>query len=1018
MIKNHLLQIAILALLFLVYSMSRPDDQEFVPSSAEFPASPPFLEVDAAWADSVLETLSLEDRIAQMIMVQAYSNRGEDHQREISRIISRLHVGGVIFFQGDPLSQARMTNHFQEESAVPLLVAMDGETGLGMRLGQAIKYPPQMVLGAVTDNNLIYQLGRDMAKQMKRLGVHVNLAPVADINNNPDNPVINTRSFGEDRYNVAEKVVALMSGMQDEGILAVAKHFPGHGDTDADSHYTLPVIPHSREHLDSLELFPFKEAILRGLSGVMVAHLQVPALDARENRPATVSEAAVTDLLKDEMDFRGLVVTDALNMKGLSEFYEPGLREVEAVKAGNDILLMPEDVGKAISELKRAVRKGEIDEERINESCRKILLAKYWAGLNSYRRIETGSLLEELNDPSYGILYRKLIAHAMTLVRNRDSLIPLRNLQKVHLATVTITEQGKERAGEVSDLYLEGDHYAMASSADPQTRASLLSRLGKYNTVIVHLYHTSSFASRQFGITDETVQFIEQLDPSAHLILNIAGYPYALQRFSRLDHLDAILISYDDDPLYQGYAIQAIFGGGSLSGHLPVSGGTVAEAGEGQETGKPVRLGYGQPLDVGLHPDTLARMETIIKEAIREKAMPGCQLLVARNGTVVWHHAYGHHTYLGRREVKLTDIYDLASLTKITATLPALMRLRDQGRFHEDSLLGETLMLPDSCNKATLKIADILAHQAGLVPWIPFYYSTLEPLDTSQRLVSNNWSHTYPLKIGPSAYANRNVKYVDSTYERSYSPEYPIQVAEGLYMRADLRDSIYRAIYDSDLLSPEYRYSDLGFYMLQQVIENETDTMLYPYVWYNFYAPLGAKNLGFLPLNRFPRERIVPTENDIFFRRQLLQGHVHDMGAAMLGGIAGHAGLFGNANDLAKVMQMYLNGGWYGEDRYIDSATLARYSSCYDCEHENRRGLGFDRPVTDEPGAGPACDDASSLSFGHTGFTGTMVWVDPEYGLVYVFLTNRIHPNQANTMLIDENVRTRIQQVIYDALME
>ncbi len=1016
--KNNLLQINILAIFVLLFTCFSPEPREVPAFHPSFPEIPPFLEADDRWADSVMEGLSLEDRIAQMIMVQAYSNLGEEHERAVSRLIGRYHVGGIAFFQGDPVSQARMTNLFQEKSEVPLLVAMDGETGLGMRLGNTIRYPSQMILGAVSDNSLIYSLGRDIARQMKRLGVHLNFAPVADINNNPANPVINTRSFGDDRCNVATKVVALMRGMQEGGLLVTAKHFPGHGDTDRDSHDHLPVIPFTRERLDSLELYPFREAILRGLTGVMVGHLQVPALDARENRPASVSEAVVTGLLKEEMGFRGLVITDAMNMKGLSETFEPGMAEVEAVRAGIDILLMPADVGRAISEVKRAVRRGEIPEERIDRSCRKILQAKYWAGLGSYEPVRTDSLLEDLNHPDYGPGHRKLIANSLTLVRNRDSLLPLRNLQKVKLATVTISEKGDSRTGAISDLYLAGQHFTLACSAGRETRAEVLSALGEYQTVIVNVLNTSSFASRGFGITDETVDFIEQLEASGDLILNLAGIPYALSRFPELDHVDAIIVSYSDQPLYQEYTLQGIFGGRSFTGKLPLSGEPVAPTGHGLFSGVPVRLGYADPRDEGLNPDTLARMDAIISAAIREKAFPGCQLLVARNGRVVWHRAYGHHTYQGRRAVKLTDLYDLASVTKIAATLPALMRLRDQGRFHEDSLLGSYHIVPDTCNKAGLVIADILSHQAGLSPWIPFYYSTLEPLDTSLHLVSANWSRTYPLEIGPSAYANRNVKYVDGVFERSYTPDHPIQVAGDLYLRTDFRDSVYRMIYDSELLDPEYRYSDLGFYIFQKLIESVTDTMLYPYVWYNFYAPMGAETLGYLPLNRFPRERIVPTENDLFFRRQLLQGYVHDPGAAMLGGISGHAGLFGDANDLAKMMQMYLNRGWYGERRYIDSATLVTYTSCYDCENGNRRGLGFDRPVTDEPDAGPACDDASPLSYGHSGFTGTIAWVDPAYGLIYIFLSNRVHPDQGNMKLIDDNIRTRIQQVIYDAIMD
>jgi CubicO group peptidase (beta-lactamase class C family) len=423
-------------------------------------------------------------------------------------------------------------------------------------------------------------------------------------------------------------------------------------------------------------------------------------------------------------------------------------------------------------------------------------------------------------------------------------------------------------------------------------------------------------------------------------------------------------------------------------------------------------------MDVGLNLDTMQRIDAIVNEAIRKKAMPGCQVLVARQGKVVWHKAYGYHTFRKRKPVLLTDIYDLASVTKVASVTTALMRLRDQGKFHEDSLMGAYEPIPESSNKASLLISDVLTHQSGMIPWIPFYYKTIEPLDTSQRLMSSHWSQTYPLKIGDGAYANRNVVYVDSVYQDTYSPEYPYEVADDLFMRATYKDSIYKWIYDSELTSTEYKYSGLGFYMFQQIIEAATDTMLYPYVWYNFYEPMGAQTLGYKPLSRFPRERIVPTENDMFYRRQLLQGHVHDMGAAMLGGISGNAGLFGNANDLAKLMQMYLNNGSYGADNFIDSATIALYTSCYNCDQENRRGLGFDRPITDLPDEGPACNDASSRSYGHSGFTGTLTWVDPAHDLVYIFLSNRVHPNQGNNLLIDMNVRTAVQQVVYDALIQ
>jgi beta-glucosidase-like glycosyl hydrolase/CubicO group peptidase (beta-lactamase class C family) len=886
-----------------------------------------------------------------------------------------------------------------------------------MRLEHTLSYPSQMALGAINDPALLYRMGQDMADQMKRLGVHMNFAPVADVNNNPSNPVINTRSFGEDPAMVAQKVIALMKGMQDRRLLVAAKHFPGHGDTDTDSHHALPVVNHPRSRLDSVELRPFREAVERGLTGIMVAHLQVPSLDSVHRHPATVSAAVVQELLQDEFGFRGLVVTDALNMKGLSEYYEPGRREVEALKAGNDIILMPSDVGLAIQAIKRAVKKGEIPEERIDRSCRKILQAKYWAGLAAYAPVDTTGLLEDLNRESYRSHKRKLIAGCLTLVRNRDSILPLKDLEKTRLATVTISRSGAVSQGATSDLYLQGDHFGLRAKAAEWEQKELLGKLDGYNTIIIHVLNTSSFASRKFGITEECMAFISALPERTRLVLNLAGYPYALSRFPDLDHVDAILLSYSDQSDYQTYATQAIFGGRAVTGRLPVSWDTRAGAGTGIET-RALRLGYAEPFDQGLHPDTLREVETLIADAIRKKAMPGCQLLVARKGKVVWNKAYGFHGYRGRKQVETGHLYDLASITKISATLPLLMQLRDQGRFHEDSMLHTCLDIPDTCNKRTLRNGDILAHQAGLQSWIPFYLETLEPLDSSQGLIRHNWSPTYALRIGPSDYANRNVRYTDSTYARSFSPEFPLQVADHLFIRKGYRDTIYQRILDSELLSPEYRYSDLGYYLFQRFIEQETDTMLYPAAWYNIYAPMGASSLGFLPLNRFDRATIVPTENDLFFRRQLLQGHVHDMGAAMQGGVSGHAGLFGNANDLAKLMQMYLNGGWYGEDRFISDSTLQAYTSCYDCGNDNRRGLGFDRPVVDEPGEGPACDSASALSFGHSGFTGTLAWVDPAHELVFVFLSNRIHPSASNTRLIDENIRTRLQQVVYDALID
>ena len=677
---------------------------------------------------------------------------------------------------------------------------------------------------------------------------------------------------------------------------------------------------------------------------------------------------------------------------------------------------MPANVDEAISAIRKAVRQGIIPEEEINASCRKILQAKYWTG--AYRRdaIEMESLLDDLNDPGYQVLYRELAEHSLVRARNREDALPIVELERTSLATVTISKPGNRLSNRITDKYIEAAHFNLAAEADFGTLDQLILKLDKYNTLIVNILDVNRRASQKYGISDKTIYFLNQIDPSIKLIVNVAGMPYALSRLSAVEHLDALILSYKDDPLYQEPALQAIFGGASFSGRLPVSVGDMV-AGEGVNTGPASRLGYAAPLDVGLHPDTLRLMDEIISQALNKKAMPGCQVLVARKGKVVWHRSYGYHTYQKKRPVLDGDIYDLASITKMASTTAALMRLRDQGLFHEDSLMGAYEPVPDTSNKADLLVADVLAHQSGLMAWIPFYYETLEPLDTSQSLTSSRFSRMHPLKIGDGLYFNRHVKYVDRVYQKFLSPEYPYQVADEIFMRADWKDSIYKRTYDSELNSREYRYSGLGFYMFQQIIEAATDTTLYPYVWHNFYLPLGANTLGYRPLSRFPRERIVPTENDNYFRRQLLQGHVHDMGAAMLGGVSGNAGLFGSANDLAKMMQMFLNGGTYGQRRFIRQSTLELYTSCYNCE-ENHRGFGFNKPVYWEDDAGPACDSASPSSFGHSGFTGTLAWADPEYELLYIFLSNRVHPDMGNNRLIDMNVRTEVQQVVYDALMD
>jgi len=988
--------------------------QSKIASAADIP--PPFYSVNTSWVDSIMAQMDLEEMIAQMIMVQAYSNRDAAHLEALKKLVKREKIGGVIFFQGGPVRQAIMTNELQSVSEVPMLVAMDAEWGLGMRLDSVISYPRQMVLGAITNDQLIRRMGRETAMQLRELGVHMNFAPVADINNNPANPVINTRSFGERRENVASKVYAIFNGLQDEHILVTAKHFPGHGDTDTDSHHDLPVIGHSRQRLDSVELFPFRHAISEGLSGIMVAHLDVPALDSAYNRPATLSKPIVTGLLREEFHFDGLVVTDAMNMRGVTDHFNPGESEVEAVKAGNDIVLMPADVQKAIHHIRRAVRSGEIPEEQIMSSCRRILLAKAWAGLDSLEMIQTEGVTARINDRKFNPLRESLVKEALTLVRDDGEIIPFRHLERMQLATLNIGVEEETPFTAQLDQYHTGDHFFYPDPSTFPSDTALQSTLKKYNTLIVSLYYTRSYGNN-FDIPEGVREMINGIDFDGEMIVNHFGYPYALGVLGRLEQADAILVSYTNEEMHQRFAAQGLMGGISLRGKLPVSVGNMYPAGSGVVTVGGTRLSYGTPESVGLNSDTLRMIEEVVSRALRMKATPGCQVLVARKGQVVWQKSYGTHTYRRRRPVKNDDLYDLASITKIASTIPSLMRLQDQGRFTIDTTLGTYVTELDTSAKAELQIREILTHQAGLQAWIPFYMNTIEPMDTSENLFSTKFSLEYPYKLGPAAYAYRNIVYKDSVYAYEYCTDYPVSVADHFYIRSDYRDSIYQRILESPLGDHKYLYSDLGYYYLYRAVEDLTDTLFYPYNWYNFYGPLGAETLGFLPLNRFDRSRIVPTENDMIFRRQLVHGYVHDPGAAMLGGVCGHAGLFSSANDLAKLMQMYLNKGTYGGRRFIDSATVAEFTRCQYCDFDNRRALGFDRPMEEED-AGPACNSASALSFGHSGFTGTIAWMDPEYDLLYIFLSNRIHPNQHNIRLITDNIRTDIQELIYRSMEE
>ena len=940
------------------------------------------------WVDSVYQSMSEDQRLGQLFMIRAHSDLGPDHVAEVVRQIEEYYVGGLCFFQGTPEKQLELTNKYQGISQLPLMVSMDAEWGLGMRLpDQTISFPKQLALGAIRNNQLIYDMGVEIARQMHRLGVNVSFSPVLDVNNNPDNPVIATRSFGEDRYNVTAKGYMYMKGLQDNGILASAKHFPGHGDTDVDSHLDLPVIKHSRARLDSIELYPFRALVRYGIGSIMAAHLQIPALDPRPNRPSSLSKPIVSDLLRDELGFHGLIFTDGLEMKGVTKHYSPGEVEAEAIAAGSDILLLPEDIAASFETIKRYVADGRIPAAKLEEKVRRVLLSKYRLGLAHASFPAEENLRAELNTATAKSLKQELYEASMTLVRDRKQLVPVATPESGKIVSLRIGHPKPSPFTTRLDDYGQITHLTTGKAPTATERQQILQRLEDGDVVVVSLYSEGSLFIEKVPVSREVVDLLRQIDDRAKLIVTVFGNPYSL---AELDGFGTILEAYSRDEVAQDAAAQALFGANRITGRLPVTASKAAPYNAGLETTANFRMGYANPESVGVDGERLAsKIDVLAREAIREKATPGMVVLVARNGKVVFEKGYGHHTYAREQPVSTNDVYDLASVTKVAATTLCIMKLVDEDRIDLDKPLGFYLPELDGTNKENLKIRDVLAHRAGLTAWIPFYKYTLTP--------------------------GRYPKPSSQYYRTAQTGNYVVPVTDKLYMNKVCIDTIWQRIYDSPLPNVgRYRYSDLGFFLMAKLIDRVSGLTVDEYAARHFYRPMGLESLTFNPLRYIDRDRIPPTEVDNYFRMCTVQGYVHDMGAGMMGGVSGHAGLFGSAHDVAALFQMLLQEGRYGGKQYLRPETIHLFTSRY--PGDMRRGLGFDMKQLDENRSLNMAEDASSRAFGHLGFTGTAVWVDPVDDLVYVFLSNRTFPSMENNKLNRLDTRIKMHAAAYEAI--
>ncbi len=958
-------------------------------------SDPPFLKyLNHPWVDSVLKTLNVDQRISQCIWIAGYSNRDVAHEVETSDIIRNYGVGGIVFFQGTPEKQAGLTNYYQKISKVPLIIAMDAEWGLGMRLQNVEKFPYQMTLGAIQNDSLLYRMGKAVAEQCRRLGVGVNLAPVADINNNALNPVINYRSFGENRENVTSKAGMYMKGMQDNGVLAVLKHFPGHGDTNTDSHLDLPVITHPRTRLDSVELFPFLNLTSEGAGAIMTAHLNLPSLDSTSKLPSTLSPIIINGLLKTEIGFKGLVITDAMNMKGVTKYFSTGEAEAQALLAGNDVVEFVTDVHAAVEAIKKSVAQKKLTNADIESKCRKVLALKYWSGLSRPSEIRKENIVNEISTPATVALIRDLYSDAITVLANKEDILPLKNLQNLKIATIAIN---KDRISVFQKRlldYLPADTFAIDPSDNKKTE-ELLKSLSHYDLIIAGIYNTDQRANMNFGIKPELSTFLDKLTKAGKTVITYFGNPYAIDKVDAFRNASALILAYQENEYTEDLSAQLIFGGVEGKGKLPVTINKNWPSGFGITTEGNLRVKYGLPENAGMSSSCLSRtIDSIANSGLKARAYPGCEVVIARKGIVVFQKTYGFQTYDNRIAVEKDDLYDLASVTKVSSTLPGLMLLDSEGKFSTDKVLSDYLPYFRKSNKGKLSMKDLLTHQAGMRAWIPFWMETVKKDSTFKRHI----------------------------FSHEYSAKYPLEVANDLYINKNYRKKIFAEIRKSPLGEKKYVYSDLTFIIAPGIIENLTGEKWYDFVTKNIYHKIGAYNIGFNPYKRYPLSRIVPTEYDSLFRRQLLHGTVHDEGAAMLGGISGHAGLFATANDLMKLMEMYRRMGEYGGEQIIGKEVFERYTRVQFPENNNRRGLGFDKPLLNNSELSQKdsypTKGATPQSFGHSGYTGTFVWIDPVYEISYIFFCNRVYPTRNNNLLSDMNIRTNILQAVYNSIMK
>jgi beta-glucosidase-like glycosyl hydrolase/CubicO group peptidase (beta-lactamase class C family) len=921
----------------------------------------------------------LEEKIAQLIMIRAHSDKNEVYNKTLIKQVEDYKVGGVCFFQGGPLRQASLTNSLQKASKIPLMISIDAEWGLAMRLDSVLIFPRQMALGATYDLAAIYSMGEEVARQCRRMGIHLNFAPCVDVNNNSKNPVIGSRSFGSNPKWVAQCGIAYAKGMQLNGVMACAKHFPGHGDTDTDSHDNLPVINHDLQQLRQTDLYPFRQLFRQGVDAVMIGHLHVPVLDSATNSIATLSPPITTDLLQKQMNFQGLIITDGLEMKGIADFVPTGELEVQTLIAGCDVLLLPGALNIVIPAIVDAVKEGRLSQSDIDRKCLKVLKMKEKYVLPNAEPIALDNLINDLNSAQTKKLRADLTRKSITVLQNKANTLPLSD--KINRKTVLIRVDKSETSVLQTRLKhcLNSQSHRTGNDFVRSQTDVLFAAAKNADCLIVSLHNTSQYAPNQYGLSKKTIDFLDSLTTIAsNTVLVVMSNPYCLNYIPFTDRFAAIVLAYHPTEEAEETVAKVICGEMSATGKLPIDLDRYPE-------GTGVCLTTKDNVEHHVHPALEAKIDAVVQNGISQQAFPGCRVLVCRKDKIIYNKSFGTFGYSDHRLITDNTLYDLASLTKIMATTLAMMKLCDEKKVDVKMKLSHYLPYLKNTDKEDMTIAQVMTHTAGLQAWLPFHQATLNRDKT----------------LNPTIYSN-----IDTVGFR-------MQVCENLYIKDSYKDSILARIAASKCRTTQtYLYSDLGFYLLADLIERVSGKSLDRYVDDNFYRPMGLTHILFNPLDRFEPKDIAPTEQDTLFRKTLIHGYVHDQGAAMLGGVSGHAGLFSTADDLLAIAQMLLDKGSYKNSRYLSEKTIDFFTSYYFSQGDCRRGLGFDKPARKDEKS-PCSKMASSSSYGHSGFTGTFIWIDPHYDLIYIFLSNRIHPDAENKKITQMNIRTEIQNIIY-----